>query len=77
MSNRMISNSIFSLFSLIALYIRTLHYNQTLFPCLRVKLYYPFTYGISVNWNRNNTSSNRYCSNTTGPQLLEPMPFNA
>ena len=25
-----------------------------------MKLYYPFTYGISVNWNRNNTSSNRY-----------------
>jgi len=37
--------------------------------------FYPFTYGISVNWNRNNTSSNRYCSNTTGPQLLEPMQF--
>ena len=37
--------------------------------------FYPLTYGISVNWNRNNTSSNRYCSNTTGPQLLEPMQF--
>ena len=25
-----------------------------------LKLYYPFTYGTRVNWNRNNTSSNRY-----------------
>ena len=42
-----------------------------------LKFYYPFTYGTRVNWNRNNTSSNRYRSNTTGPQLLEPIPFNA
>lgn len=45
--------------------------------CVNELYHYPFTYGTSVNRNRNNLSSNLYASNTSGPQLLEPIPFCA